>query len=76
LFVWGDNQNFYPFWKGIRVNIDRFANQLKTAGARVDVLDLPAEGVKGNTHMLMMDKNSDDIAERIQAWLGERGLMK
>ena len=76
LFVWGDNQDSQPYWKVVRANIDRFANQLKTAGARVDVLDLPAEGVKGNTHMLMMDKNSDDVATRIQAWMGERSLMK
>lgn len=44
-----------------------FADQLKTAGTRADVPDLPTEGVKGNTHMLMVDKNSDDVAARIQA---------
>ena len=31
-----------------------------------DVLDLPATGITGNSHMLMMDRNSDQIAARMQ----------
>jgi hypothetical protein len=41
---------------------------------RVDELNLPARGIRGNSHMLMMDANSDEIAGLIQAWLAERGL--
>jgi pimeloyl-ACP methyl ester carboxylesterase len=33
------------------------------------LLDLPAEGVTGNTHLLMQDDNNDAIAGRIQSWL-------
>ena len=33
-------------------------------------------GVAGNTHMLMMDKNSDQVAQLIQKWMADRGLMK
>jgi hypothetical protein len=33
-------------------------------------------GVAGNTHMLMMDKNSDQVAQMIQKWMADRGLMK
>ncbi len=36
----------------------------------------PAEGIRGNSHMLMMDRNSDEIAARIQQWLRARNLMK
>jgi hypothetical protein len=32
-------------------------------------------GIKGNTHMMMMDRNSDDIARLISDWLGKQGLM-
>jgi hypothetical protein len=37
---------------------------------------MPAEGVRGNSHMIMMDTNSDDVARRIQAWMDRRGLMR
>jgi hypothetical protein len=37
---------------------------------------MPAEGVRGNSHMIMMDTNSDDVARRIDAWMERRGLMR
>ena len=55
---------------------DAFISALIAADVRVDVLDLPARNVTGNSHMLMMDRNSDDIAAMIQAWLAASGLMK
>jgi len=30
----------------------------------------------GNTHMLMMDLNSDRIAQMIQKWMADKGLMR
>ena len=39
------------------------------------MIDLPDIGIKGNTHMLMMDKNSDQVAEVIQKWLVGKGLV-
>ena len=32
-------------------------------------------GIKGNTHMLMMDRNSDDIAKLVNDWIGKQGLV-
>ena len=32
-------------------------------------MPLPEEGITGNSHMLMMDKNSDEIAAKIEAWI-------
>jgi hypothetical protein len=32
-------------------------------------------GVAGNTHMLMMDKNSDQVAAMLQKWMADKGLM-
>lgn len=69
LWVWGDYLEQYPFWQRIRERQETFRQALLRAGGRGEVLDLPAEGVRGNSHMLMMDRNSDDIAARIQAWL-------
>jgi hypothetical protein len=28
----------------------------------------------GNTHMMMMDRNSDDIAKLVNDWIGKQGL--
>jgi hypothetical protein len=39
-------------------------------------VDLPKVGIKGNSHMIMMDKNSDEVAAYIQAWLARQGLFR
>ena len=51
-----------------------YAEAFKAAGGSVDLVDLPDVGIKGNSHMMMMDKNSDQIAELIQNWLVKKGL--
>ena len=37
-------------------------------------IDLPEHGVTGNSHMIMMDRNSDQVAVLVQGWLAARGL--
>ncbi|NDD24805.1 MAG: esterase, partial [Betaproteobacteria bacterium] len=41
-----------------------------------EVINLPQAGIKGNSHMIMMDKNSDQVAALIQDWLQKKGLYK
>jgi hypothetical protein len=53
-----------------------FYEALRAAGGSADVVDLPKAGIKGNSHMMMMDKNSDVVAGVIQDWLATRGLYK
>ena len=48
---------------------------MKEAGGKVEVIDLPDVGIKGNTHMVMMDKNSDDVADVMQKWLVSKELV-
>jgi len=43
---------------------------ITAAGGTARFLYLPALGIKGNSHMLMMDKNNLQIADLIIAWLG------
>jgi hypothetical protein len=52
-----------------------FGDAVRAAGGSVDVVDLPAACIKGNSHMLMMDKNNGEIADLIQKWLSEKGLV-
>ena len=74
LMVFGDNAKDHPRWSKIRQGGVDYAGVLKAAGGSVDIVDLPDIGIKGNSHMMMMDKNSDQIADVIQKWLVRKGL--
>jgi pimeloyl-ACP methyl ester carboxylesterase len=74
LIVWGDYMAGDAFWERVQGNMGRWAEAIRSAGGTADVLDLPAEGIRGNSHMLMMDTNSDVIAGRIQDWLEAQGV--
>jgi hypothetical protein len=50
--------------------------QIRAACGTAETLDLPAAGIAGSSHMMMMDTNRDEIAERIQARIAARGLMR
>lgn len=76
LLVWGDYLGTVPVWGQIKGGVDRYRDALRAAGARVDELALPEAGIRGNSHMLMMDRNSDEVARRIQTWMAQRNLMK
>jgi hypothetical protein len=51
-----------------------FGEEVRKAGGKVDVVDLPEHGFKGNSHMIMMDRNSGQVADLIQKWLVSKGL--
>jgi pimeloyl-ACP methyl ester carboxylesterase len=44
---------------------------LRAAGGKGKFLILPEAGLKGNSHMMMMDKNNLQIADLIIGWIGE-----
>ena len=69
LFLWGDFIAEAPIWGDYREVADAYRDKLLAASATADLLDLPAEGIDGNSHLPMMDRNSDVIAERIYDWL-------
>lgn len=63
-------------WPTIKANNLKFQESIRAAGGKTDVIDLPAIGIKGNSHMMMMDRNNLQVAELIQRWLVEQGLTK
>lgn len=71
LILWGDNLNEFPIWRAYRAATDRYAAQLQADGGRVEVLDLPAKGIVGNTHAMMMDDNAEQIADMVLAWISK-----
>lgn len=74
LVVWGDFFDKHAVWQKVRTNPEKWAAAVKAAGGTVDTFDLPKMGLKGNTHMLMMDRNSDDVAKLVHEWIGKQGL--
>lgn len=75
LIVWGDFIDKHPVWPKIVVNPNKWAAAIKTAGGTADTFELPKMGIKGNTHMMMMDRNSDDIAKLVADWIAKQGLV-
>lgn len=76
LMVYGDYIAQDSRWPTIRGNGVRFAEAVRAAGGSVDVVDLPERGIRGNSHMIMMDRNSDEVAKLVQDWLAARGLWR
>ena len=48
--------------------IPKFLNQ---AGVKTDFVRLEEVGIKGNSHMMMSEKNSDDVIDFVVAWIKE-----
>lgn len=69
LFLWGDYLGQSQTWVSYREKVDAHAAQLRAAGGIADVLDLPAEGISGNSHVPMMDLNSDQVASLVMDWI-------
>ena len=76
LIVWGDFIAQSELWTKLSQASTAYHKALAAMGGKVDWLSLPDKGIKGNGHMLMMDTNSDHVAELIQKWMTDRGLMQ
>lgn len=76
LTVFGDYIEQDPRWPTIRGNVTRFLGEVEKAGGKPEVIDLPNIGIRGNSHMLMMDRNSDQLAGVLQGWLAARGFVR
>jgi pimeloyl-ACP methyl ester carboxylesterase len=75
LVVWGDFIAQSTLWTRFVPASQGYADALRKEGGVADWWELPKLGVNGNTHMLMMDTNSDQIAQMIQKWMADKGLM-
>ncbi len=74
LTVYGDYIEQDARWPTIRANGLKFLDAVRTAGGKPEVIDLPKIGIRGNSHMLMMDRNNLAVADVIQTWLVRQGL--
>ena len=76
LTVFGDYIEQDARWPTIKGNVLRFLGDVGKAGGKYEVIDLPKRGITGNSHMMMMDRNSDQIAGVIDAWLAAQGFSR
>jgi pimeloyl-ACP methyl ester carboxylesterase len=76
LVVWGDYLDIVPRWAETKARIGAYADAVRAAGGSFDIIDLPAMGIRGNSHFPMMDDNSDAIAGLVQDWMIRKDLMK
>jgi pimeloyl-ACP methyl ester carboxylesterase len=74
LFVWADYLDKFPDWQKITVNPYKFQDAMIAQGGHMDVIHLPDIGIKGNDHMMMLDRNSDQVAGVIRDWLAKQKL--
>jgi len=76
LWVWGDFLDTNPIWVSHVKDVNPYHRALSAKGISSTWIDLPSEGIKGNTHAPMMDRNSDIVAARIQSWMVKQGLTR
>jgi pimeloyl-ACP methyl ester carboxylesterase len=76
LMLFGDYVDEHPRWSTFKKIDAEYGNAVKAAGGTVDWINLPDIGIKGNSHMLMQDKNNAEIADVIQKWLVGKGLVE
>jgi len=69
LAVFGDFIAEDDMWRRHAALLDASLAAWNAAGGKGERIDLPALGLRGNTHMSMMDDNSDDVLRVVLDWL-------
>ena len=71
LVMFGDHLDTPSFlnWTSIFANCQAFIARVNAAGGNAQMLWPPDLGIHGNSHMIMNDKNSDQIADLILNWI-------
>jgi pimeloyl-ACP methyl ester carboxylesterase len=76
MMLFGDFVDQHPRWAAYKKIDTEYANAVKAAGGSVDLVNLPDLGIKGNSHMLMQEKNNAEIADVMQRWLAGKGMVE
>jgi hypothetical protein len=77
LVVFGDHRDnptglpTLPTWQARFEACQLLIARLRSAGGQAEMLNPPDRGIRGNSHMIMQDKNHLQIADLILQWIGE-----
>ncbi len=63
-------------WPGRMRECIETVGRLNTAGGTAENFYLPDMGIRGNSHMLMMDRNNQQVADLILAWLAHKAPVR
>ena len=74
MMMFGDHVDEHPRWAAYKKTDLEYGDAIKAAGGNVDVVVLPEIGIKGNSHMMMQEKNNAEIADVIAKWMAAKGL--
>ena len=78
LVVFGDHRDtptgigIRPSWQLSFESCQQLIGRLKAAGGQAEMLDPSERGIKGNSHMIMQDRNHLQIADLILKWIDGR----
>ena len=70
LFLWGDHIARSELWCSYRCLAQEFFFALEPHAKALQI-NLPDMGIRGNSHFMMLDRNSEDVAELVGKWLQE-----
>ena len=81
IVYYGDNIPDHPStnpgqeqWRAFREVARRWRDAVNRHGGDVTLVELPAIGIRGNTHFPMSDLNNIAIADHLSAFLRTKGL--
>jgi len=78
LVVFGDHRDTptglptLPTWQARFEMCQTLIGRIKQAGGQAEMLAPPERGIRGNSHMIMQDRNNLQIADLILKWIDER----
>ncbi len=72
MVLFGDYVELSPRWAPRLKACKEFVQKTNAAGGHAELLLLPEIGIKGNSHMLMQDINSIQIADLMGSWMEQR----
>jgi hypothetical protein len=67
----GDVQGGIAQWPTSFESCNTFVKQVNDAGGDATMMSLPKMGIKGNSHMLMQDRNNLQLADLILGWIDQ-----
>jgi len=65
----GDVKGGPANWADSLATCEKYVERVKAAGGDAEMMHLPKMGIRGNSHMLMQDRNSLDLADLIVTWI-------
>ena len=78
LIVFGDHRDTptglptLPTWQARFEACQALIGRIKQAGGQAEMINPPERGMRGNSHMIMQDKNNTQIADLILQWIDAR----